>query len=309
MNSSNEGLWPTNKPSDCALLVAVPLTCQEFVSDVDAAQLGDPRRVRGDYAYGIAHRSEPGTAELAWHQHGAAVACLCLDLIDEARALGVTYIAERAERIDLRHATESEATVVIIVGHWRGAKVSNSDLRDPFIRRAAELIESPDDDFERELSRYLIWSGHSTKSDIAVGLNEFLKGTTLKGPDDIRDELDRRFSDGLVRGSCLELRDGYLKPAEAAALVCPRWQGIFELSVCHSIRLALALKQGRNDRFVITNEAQKQPDRCLRELRETLLRLSARHSPYLSLRAAVFAATSNSIERDLHGKSSRTRRC
>lgn len=276
--------------ADCALLVALPLDRDAFVGDVNAARELDIRRARGDYALTVTNDSGSVDAAEAWERHGARVATLCKDLIVEARAAGARFIAEAADAEAFQRATRSGAKVIILVAHWKGSDILRRDLGPGVGERLRTIQEKPADAFEARLSSRLAALGYSTAGKISLALNSFIQLDA--DPADIRDELDRRLAAEIVPGGCVELRDGFHKPQDLADLIAPCWAGVIDLSVCHSIRLALALKQGRGDRLVLSNEAQKFPARCLRELRETFIHLSARGYDYLTLRRDIFVAYS-----------------
>jgi hypothetical protein len=226
----------------------------------------------------------------AWKRHGARVATLCKELIAEARAAGARFIAEAADAGAFQRATRSGAGVIMLVAHWKGSDILRRDIGPGLKQRLRTILEEPADAFEAQLASRLLSFGCSTAGEISLALNSFIQSNG--DPADIRDELDRRLAGEIVPGDCVELRDGYHKPQDLAALIAPHWAGVFDLNVCHSIRLALGLKQGRGDRLVLSNEAQKFPARCLRELREAFIHLSARDHDYPTLRRNIFVAYS-----------------
>jgi hypothetical protein len=289
-----------SSPRECALIVALPLTKNDFLADVQAASEPDTTRARGDYAFGITRHGYQGDSEAAWCEIGVEVSKLCRDLIDEARGLGVAFLEEKGTFESLRQAATSGASTIILIAHWRDAFVSQYDLRTRVIQYLRSVPKS--DAFEQLLAVHL--EGQRTRYDdelgskqIAQALNQFISSGEFADRETTRDELDSRFAGTFVPGSCLELRDGYHKAKMLATQVPNNWRGVFELGVCHSVRLAVALKDSCSNRLVITNEAQKQPSRCLREIRETLLRLSYEKMNYLVLRSKVFAEYSNLLTR------------
>ncbi|MDX0722653.1 hypothetical protein GOD64_28235 [Sinorhizobium medicae] len=273
-------------PSDCALLVAIPLTREEFLRDVEVATATDLRQARGDYAYRIASSSRDGDAKAAWVTDGLPVAELCHDLINDARQYGLRQVSERADREQFRRALNSGAKVVLLVAHRRGAEMLTRDI---LVGSGQQLIDNLDhhgSDLGRELACYLAKSQPEGPKAIRRVLNEFIG--RAESPDDVRDLIDHACSRHVVPGSCVELRDGYHKDHEIATWIPSDWRGVFDLGVCHSVRLALALKSQRGDRQVITNEAEKEPSRCLREMREAVVRLAVKPSHYASLRGEIF---------------------
>lgn len=282
--------------ADCALLVALPLEREAFGEDVAAARIWDSRQARGDYALAVTIDSGLADADEAWSTHGATVAMLCKDLINEARSAGACFISETADADSFRRASISGASVLILVAHWKGSDIVRRDIGPGLGQRLRKLMEEPADAFEVRLATQLNDFGFSTVGEINLALNTFIQSSD--DPAGSRDELDRRLAGDIVPGGCVELRDGYYKPHELAHLISPAWAGLIDLNVCHSIRLAAALKQERGDRLVITNEAQKFPARCLRELREVFARLAVAGHDYLALRRDIFVAYSKLVGKE-----------
>jgi hypothetical protein len=73
---------PTS-PRDCAVLIAPPLTREDFEADIAAAQKSVPaRQARGDYAFRMVSQPDHGgNVEKAWREDGVVVADLCQRLI------------------------------------------------------------------------------------------------------------------------------------------------------------------------------------------------------------------------------------
>ena len=253
-----------SSPSDCALLVAVPLTAKEFETDVAAALASDTSSARGDYAFGMARNLGRRNA---WIKVGKQLAELFSLLIEDAQRVGFRYVSARATANCFEQAFGSGAKVVLLVAHWRDPEfVSASDVRTETRGILEKLAEDSSDKFLGRLATHRPSTTH-TASDVQEirfardWLLDFL-GSFNKGVvGAARDELDCRLSGCLVPGNCLELRDGYHKAVTLANRIPARWGGIIDLGVCNSMRLALSLKEDRTDRAVISNEHAKYPDR------------------------------------------------
>jgi hypothetical protein len=291
---TDDPYWRPARPQDCALLVAVPLTRDAFLADVALATADDPGTARGDYAFNMAYQGHKGDAEAAWQADGLAVAKLASDLIEDARDSGFRYVSEDTDGAAFRQCMGSGASTILIVAHRRGAEVFDWDIRPGLHDQLLEVLSEPAPPFALRLSQSLAGLDLADAKVVRRGLNAFI-ASEQEPDDDTRDVLDALLRGGLVPGSCVELRDGYYKDAELADRMPPDWKGVIELSVCHSVRLAVALKQARKDRHIITNEAQKQPSRCLREMREAVLRLAHKPQPYVPLRAHIFCEYSEML--------------
>lgn len=307
----------TTCPHECALLVAPPLDFESFEKDVEMAGPSiPPQQARGDYAFQMVRALPEPDVKTAWLKDGKLVASLCHELISDVESVGVKVYKE-ATRQQLIEATNDGVSVIVLVAHWRGSRVGATDLRMEAISNALAKLQTYCDPFERNLFKQLdsIMSGSETApkaSVIADAISAAIceqAGYPNSRPDDgfmnapdhagaigaVRDRVDELFCDFLVPGNCLEFRDGYHKATAVAGMFAEDWAGVVDLAVCHSLYLAEAIKSGRDDRRVLTNELAKQPERCLPELRETFLRLSLGGQNYINLRLKVFTAYSQEL--------------
>lgn len=282
-------------PSDCALLVAIPLSKEEFVQDVAMASLTDPARVRGDYAYRMSSNAVDLDLNRAWDTEGREVAELCEELVHEARESGFAYVADSANREAFNEAFASGASVIQIVAHRRPAEIITRDILAPSCDEMLRNMTPGSDGAIIQLIDRLTSAAPASRTAIRRTLSDFIQGAS--NWDDARDLVDQTFARHIVPGSCLELRDGYHKDCEIASWVPTDWSGVFDLGVCHSVRLALALKGGHGDRLTITNEAAKEPARCLPEMREAILRLRVAPAYYPTLKAEIFRWYSQMLRR------------
>ena len=287
--------------SDCALLVAVPLTVEEFESDVLAAVVSDTSKARGDYAFGMARNVG---VQGAWNDNGKRIAELCECLIDDARRLGFRYVSARATGHTFAQAFGSGATVVLIVAHWREPGfIVASDLRAETPELVEKIAADTSDEFCVRLAMHRPSRPYTASDESATRfardwLLGFIGSFNERDLDGACDELDRRLAGSLVPGNCLELRDGYHKADTLVGRIPSEWAGIVDLGVCHSLRLAQSLKDNRDDRAILTNEHARYPDRCIPEMRETVHRLAAEPCQYIYLRSEIFKVYSALAEKD-----------
>lgn len=307
----------TTWPHECALLVAPALDFESFEKDVEMAGSSIPaQQARGDYAFQMVRALPKPDVKTAWCKDGQGVALLCRELISDAESVDVKVCRE-ATRQQLIKATNDGASVVVLVAHWRGSRVSATDLRMEALPDALYALQTSSDPFERNLLERLDSIMSSSEGAPKASVIADLISTAIceqaghpnSRPDDgfmnashractigaVRDRVDELFCDFLVPGNCLEFRDGYHKASAVAGMFSEDWSGVVDLAVCHSLYLAEAIKSGRDDRRVLTNEFAKQPERCLPELRETFLRLSSGEQNYIKLRLEVFATYSQGL--------------
>src|SRR5918994_350475 len=84
-------------PVDCAFLIALPLTLDEFRADVAAALARDPAHARGDFAATHALDKGARSADEGWHLYGASLVERITELIQSARSVGVGQVVPRAD--------------------------------------------------------------------------------------------------------------------------------------------------------------------------------------------------------------------
>ncbi len=318
MNTHDLFSKPT-RPQECAILIAPPLDVNSFEKDVEMAAASIPARdARGDYAFRMVKALPEPDVRKAWDKDGQVVASLCRELISDARSVGVK-VYEEASQERLIQVTNERISVVVLVAHWRGSRVCDTDIRLSELWNALTAIQTSSDPFEQRIFNHLQSIVSNTEeipraSEIADAISAIIcmeAGYPPPTPDDddsfmdapprasaigrVRDRVDKLFPDFLVPGNCLEFRDGYHKASAVADMFPPNWSGVVELAVCHSLYLAEVIKSGRDDRRILTNELAKQPERCIPELCETFLRLSSGDQNYIKLRLEVFAAYSQAL--------------
>lgn len=95
-------------PSDCALLLGIPLARDEFAADLSAGS---------DREYARAFCGRLASIEMAWGRYAEAVARPAMEAAETAAEFGVC-VSRSASLGDLRRAILNSA-VVTIVAHWR----------------------------------------------------------------------------------------------------------------------------------------------------------------------------------------------
>jgi hypothetical protein len=277
-------------PEDVALLVGLPLDRDAFQADIDWRRRM-PRDGRGDFALS---QTFGMSDEEAWTSHGQPLCELVTRLIGTARDVGILphRIVPAAGLDDIDRVADDGARVIAIVAYWRAANVAGVDLDETSWPSIAARIGAADGGVLYELNRFLQDSrvdDRLTRARLADQLDAFIEsyGSTAETSEIVRDALDATLPGLLAPGNCIELRDGLHKARVLATALPDAWSGVVDLSVCHSMTLATALRGGRPDRRVISNTKPKYLDRVVPELRETFTRLAYAPAPYVSLRAQV----------------------
>jgi hypothetical protein len=260
-----------------ALLLAIPLTLDEFVASIER---------RSDYTRRYA--SDPGAAWNGPSGYREAVARPLVMLAEDARKAGICLF-DKARLSDLAEAT-SRCSIVIVVGHWKGAEIATSDL---LVRDVGELSRrvsmSRGDPRLTRLARKLE-SMRGGADRIADLLNAFILHTAKRlmrearrRRDGIRIEvplvtavaharlmLDEILSDALRPGERLELADGLYDAEAVDAAIAPGFAGVLDVTTCTSVLLSARLEQTRKDAFrVVQFKDALRPDVAALTLRRT----------------------------------------
>lgn len=278
-------------PSDCALLVALPLTFDEFREDVVAALGRNPGEMRGDFAAVHSIDKDVRGIEGGWHAFGAPTAAQIAELLQHAESVGVGHVVSRTDGSALNCVFQARPKVVILIAHWRSTGVRDRDLVPRFASLAAQRLEGEAGDVAASLAAVLqqvnLASGGSPRNRaVAAALNRWVREDGFIRVER-RLQLDCLLEGLIVPGEAVELRDGYYSAEAAAALLPSDWAGIIDLGVCTSMRLAQALKAERDDRRVIAGIEARYPMRCLPEFHETLLHLANKAQSYMPLRVKI----------------------
>ena len=300
-----EDLVTPTYPPDCAVLIALPTSYEDFVGDVEAM----PKR--GHYIWTVVR--DYGEIDKGWEKIGKKVATLCLEVANVALEAGAK-VYRQAGLSQLKDAARSHR-VIVIVGHWRRPEVHSSDFRvgpDIFLDHATSsggeiahrIRDARTIDFEERLRHFS--NVADQQAELASLLNErILKpidATPSCGGGDLgewevfwsmteaRERLEKEFPGMLEAGNVIEFRDGFHKASVVRDSFPADWCGIVDFAVCHSEYPAACVKDGKDRRRVIFNRREKYPSRYLREITETFLRLPHGWNNYGALRSEVYRA-------------------
>ena len=266
---------PRVSPNEFALLVAIPLTPEEFADD----QQRQTDFLRSNFP----EATRRGAS--AWASY-APYADLCHEIVDEVERWGVVVI-----RRPTLHAFASAAgrfTTVTLVAHGRGPEIAPYDLLDaPRIRAAFT-----------EVMTALDAAGPAPPDTAAMAsrLNEAL------GPEDVETEFGneamseteamawrvalyrerwRRRSivetllpGALSGGPAIEFQDG-LAPIQIIREQLPRFE-VLDLTVCDSVLLGQCIRERNSDGVILANPRPTTPDFRLAVYREAV-RFAVRH--------------------------------
>jgi hypothetical protein len=290
------------RPRDCALALAVPLRRSEFLRDLEPAS---PREYAKCYRH--SHGGDALTAEALWsNKYERLEARPILQTIDEGRAQGVEVIPN-CSLAELAWLMRRKA-VVVLAAHWRTGWLQRSDIRDlpAFLRRLrgdeAGVVSAlrshlppqwrtaiADVDPDDGLSETLM-------SDLLEAINRVMEAGPLEkaaGPfreapslpiyylSRNRAALNRSCPEAIDDTEGVELEDGTFSAARVAETIGAGFDGLLDLSVCHSVILAEAIKRVNPNCRIMANQEQTPPAVRLRLFREVIRLLAQKAGNYL----------------------------
>lgn len=239
------------RPSDCALLVAVPLQRADFLADHAAGS---------DFLQQFVAQQRSRDTDVLWATYEASAATAAAS-VNRARRRGVVVVT-RARLADFARCVE-EFQVVTVVAHWRSALFRANEILDP------EFVG-------RFLSIPLTEEGRGTTgpAEMAVALNRHLMatmGVSEPTPGDAgraaavetrrqyalwheRRELEPLLGSAVRRGGpAVEFADG-LAPIERVVSSVPEtFDGVLDLTVCNSTVLAEEVRRRCRRGLIVAN--------------------------------------------------------
>jgi hypothetical protein len=238
-------------PRDCALLLAIPLTQQAFLT-----AHGDPRRDFCRQFDSPGGQVLPGTIWALCFEDVARIVERVAAIVEQ---LGVTVIRDAR----LRDWSEALARhrVLTLVAHWRFVSIASPDVLDPVaLRRRAALRDS---EVTRRVDDTLRATGGGAV-EIAAALDALCapaarrySAIDRKGRTEDRG-LSRVFLEqalpGLRHARAIEFTDGLRTAGEVIEATPHNYPGVIDLTVCNSIVLAELLKRTRRPALIASGE-------------------------------------------------------
>jgi hypothetical protein len=283
------------RPSECALLLAIPATRAEF----DRAW-----RRRSDFL--AAYAGEAADPGRAWARY-APYAALSDEVAREAAESGVS-VAREATLAQLTDAI-GRFRVVTLAAHSRDATVRETDVAN------AGLVQAR----APAIAAALLPHGHrdrfrvpeKTAADLAGWLNGLmdacLEQARLDAPPsgssaaaamqtwtelrrwDLRREIDRLAAPGLAGGAAVEFGDGFHLLEEIDAAVPGTLCECLDLTVCESVLLGEILRRRRTTGVILTNVEATSADFRMALYRQALRLVRKRGTQYQDAVLAIRA--------------------
>lgn len=268
-------------PSDCTMAIALPLTKEEFLADLQSDAPKDYAKYYRSLMWG-----KRGEEEL-WAQYRDNMSRLIEGVAIEVERLGVKVV--RSVRLMDIPSLFSDRDIITLVSHWRASDVEAQDFID-FARFVDKLKNSSDDvivHLRQRLSSSVAKQVHqyemtdenfsSFQKLLVDELNSLLESENLgrrRGFDNSATEqplhaeqrtylnritMDAAFDGELKKGNRMEFFDG-LQSAEAIRDKIPdRFAGFLDLIVCNSILPAEAIRSMKRNCLIISNQFPAQP--------------------------------------------------
>jgi hypothetical protein len=289
-------------PSDCALVLGIPLTRGEFAAGLSPGS---------DREYARTFCGRLASIELAWERYEEAVARPALEVAETAAGLGVG-VYRSGSLDDLRRAV-SQRGVVSVVAHWRQAGFTSSlialtpaigsALRDCGCE-ACSLLRSE-----------LFLRGLAPESDpgaSAPELNRILESKLII-PNPLSDGviwlasaeptlhrnwavLQERHPEWCLRSAGMELADGVYPASSITQLFRPDPGITLDLRMCYSTLLGEEVKRVARRTTVMMNRRPATPAIQLPLYAQTVAMLSSGCYDYIAAAATLRNAVARRLE-------------
>jgi hypothetical protein len=240
------------RPSDCALVVTVPLERAEFMADIHSGT---------DFLDQFRARQRTRLLEVLWTIYEASVVTTAT-IIARAKRRGVT-VCRRSGLVDFTRCLEQHA-VVTLVAHWRSARFRANEIEDPdavrrllFPEQAAGGSRHPPtaDGIAEALNRRLECDfqrpADGRVDDSGQAAAETRRQYALwKARQDAQDRLGAAVRRG---GPGVEFVEGVVDVDKIVAAIPASFSGVLDLTVCNSTLLAEEIRRRRRFGLFIGN--------------------------------------------------------
>jgi hypothetical protein len=238
------------RPSDCALVVSVPLDRSAFDADLAAGT---------DFLQQFAARQASRDVDMLWRLYEPAAVSVARTAVRAARR-GVA-VRTRATATDFAQCV-AQHLVVTLVAHWRSARFRANDVLDPpaVVRMLRQSEHDAPDDMRAEqaaqaLNALIDPTGASTTpvriDDTGAAAAETTRQyRTWRARHDLEQRLGPSVRAG---GPAVEFADGPMPVERAAASLPAAFAGVLDLTVCNSLLLAEEVRKRCLDGVIIAN--------------------------------------------------------
>lgn len=273
------------KPSECVLGLTIPLTREQFLSD-----LANPEK---DYARHIKRKNFTHwrTDEDYWNTIYSPIAKRINRQCEDVRQYKVTVI--RSLSLGVLNDLFKEFKVITLVSHWRFNKLRAEEISDP--RGFIELLRSPQNLVQKKVGALLLPAFTLNGEDFTAGMDEnvlreklcnelnvtiskahsFYRKVKNIAPTDpkaqgelldrqplerlTRYALEQGFSKHLAASRAIEFSDEMHSVPELVESIPSEYSGLLDLTVCNSVIVGEIIKFHRPECFVAVNRYPTQP--------------------------------------------------
>ena len=234
------------RPRDCALLVSVPTTREEFFHDCNSG---------ADFVETYTRQSRGTTPNDGWEAY-QPYASLARHVIARAKKYGVT-VFERAT-LDQLHRVLPAYAVTTLVAHWRSARFRPPDIVD-CVKVSAYLAGLTTDPGNRSYERKQICSALNSILDegrTAILSNQPMSHGGLSAQQfrwyEKRATIEATLPGSLRGGAAVEFCGGFRTISEITGGISPDYSGTLDLTVCQSVLLGELVKRRCQKALVLT---------------------------------------------------------
>lgn len=296
-------------PRDCALALAIPLTCQQFLDD-----LAHPESK--DYASHVKRINEQKSVdeEYYWNEVYGPLARNVTKICNEVEELDVT-VNRRLRLADLTDLL-GRFRVVTLVAHWRFTRIRPEDILDVF--SFLEALQAPQSRVQQSLlqafterSPQLLngsLSGYTStelQEKVAETINSVIAAAHAlyrtggaKGGAPVSDDegldvrpLDRltrvaveqAFPSYIVPGRAIEFSEGMYSVEEILNVIPYSFSGLLDLTVCNSVIIGEVIKNYRPDCRVAVNRYPAELYVRMALYKQAITLLSRHPAPYMDV--------------------------
>jgi hypothetical protein len=238
------------RPTDCALVVTVPLLRSEFMSDYTAGT---------DFLEHFVRPQRSRDLDVLWAIYEASAAPAAAS-IDRAARRGVT-VRRRAALADFARCLEQFA-VVTLVAHWRSSLFRASDILDPGAVRRLLPEALPRERDGPGIEGLVAALNRRLRDGPVVGapvVSDDSRGAALATRHQYalwqaRRELEPLLGSAIRSGGpAVEFVDGLASVDRVVSAVPQSFEGVLDLTVCNSTLLAEEIRRRRRGGLIIAN--------------------------------------------------------
>lgn len=270
----------TTKPYECALALAIPLNCDDFLAGLKSD-------INKDFAKSLARKNSALTESALWETHYDYTAETVKSVAQAVAAKGVTVVTNATFK-NLQELFQ-QFPVVTLVAHWRSSKFYASDFIAP--TQLIKALEQPSTPLAQQLASALpdkwlqhiqaiecnVDATHTLPKILADDFNNILKSSKLY-PDPVPNQMcqiapydddyhqylnrlviDDTFTDIISPGNRIEFFDRFHSIEEVVRAIPKNYDGLLDFTVCNSVLIANVIKRQRRC-IVLVNKKEANPD-------------------------------------------------